>query len=114
MSNYVANPGCYPTGAILAVAPLVKKGQVNQEVFDAKLGISGAGAEPSETSHFPNLAENIIPYQIKEHRHVAEMRMELNVKVRFTPQVIPSIIYRCILTTAHDNLLKYRRDKNAC
>jgi len=112
-ADLVANPGCYPTGAILAVAPLVKEvspyracgvvGQsptmVKQVVFDAKSGISGAGVEPSETSHFPNLAENIIPYQITEHRHVAEMRMELHVKVSFTPHVIPSI--RGILTTAH-------------
>ncbi|MBA7529676.1 N-acetyl-gamma-glutamyl-phosphate reductase [subsurface metagenome] len=98
-ADLVANPGCYPTGAILAVAPLVKEGMVKQVVFDAKSGISGAGVEPSETSHFPNLAENIIPYQITEHRHVAEMRMELHVKVSFTPHVIPSI--RGILTTAH-------------
>jgi len=98
-ADLVANPGCYPTGAILAVAPLVKEGLVSHVVFDAKSGVSGAGAEPSETSHYPNLAENIIPYQITEHRHVAEMRMELSVKVSFTPHVIPSI--RGILTTAH-------------
>jgi N-acetyl-gamma-glutamyl-phosphate reductase len=114
-ADLVANPGCYPTGAILAVAPLVKEKEVSpyracgvvgqsptmvkQVVFDSKSGISGAGVEPSETSHFPNLAENIIPYQITEHRHVAEMRMELHVKVSFTPHVIPSI--RGILTTAH-------------
>lgn len=98
-ADLVANPGCYPTGAILAVAPLVKAGLVSQVVFDSKSGISGAGAEPSETSHFPNLAENIIPYKITEHRHVAEMRNELGVKVSFTPHVIPSI--RGILTTAH-------------
>jgi len=98
-ADLVANPGCYPTGAILAVAPLVNAGLVSQVVFDSKSGISGAGAEPSETSHFPNLAENIIPYKITEHRHVAEMRNELGVKVSFTPHVIPSI--RGILTTAH-------------
>ncbi len=100
-ADLVANPGCYPTGAILAVAPLVKEGGggVKQVIFDAKSGISGAGVEPSETSHFPNLAENIIPYQVTAHRHVAEMRMELGVKVSFTPHVIPSI--RGILTTAH-------------
>lgn len=98
-ADLVANPGCYPTGAILAVAPLVKEGLVNRVVFDAKSGVSGAGAEPTETSHYPNLAENIIPYQITEHRHVAEMRMELNAEVCFTPHVIPSI--RGILTTAH-------------
>ena len=98
-ADLVANPGCYPTGAILAVAPLVNAGLVSQIVFDSKSGISGAGAEPSETSHFPNIAENIIPYKITEHRHVAEMRNELGVKVSFTPHVIPSI--RGILTTAH-------------
>ncbi|MEA3488621.1 MAG: N-acetyl-gamma-glutamyl-phosphate reductase [Euryarchaeota archaeon] len=98
-ADLVANPGCYPTGAILAVAPLVKMGLVSQVVFDSKSGITGAGAEPSETSHFPNLAENIIPYKITVHRHVAEMRNELGVKVSFTPHVIPSI--RGILTTAH-------------
>jgi len=95
----VANPGCYPTGAILAVAPLVKEGIVKRVVFDSKSGISGGGVEPSEVSHFPNLAENIIPYEVTTHRHVAEMRMELGVNVSFTPHVIPSI--RGILTTAH-------------
>ncbi|MGB2841498.1 MAG: N-acetyl-gamma-glutamyl-phosphate reductase [Halobacteriota archaeon] len=108
-ADLVANPGCYPTGAILAVAPLVKEGLVKQVVFDAKSGISGAGVEPSETSHFPNLAENIIPYQITEHRHVAEMRMELHVKVSFTPHVIPSI--RGILTTAHVFLAESEKTK---
>jgi N-acetyl-gamma-glutamyl-phosphate reductase len=69
-------------------------------VFDAKSGISGGGVEPSEMSHFPNLAENITPYEITKHRHVAEIRKELeSVKVNFTPHVIPCI--RGILTTAH-------------
>lgn len=97
----VANPGCYPTGAILAVAPLVRAGivKVKQVVIDSKSGISGAGAEPSASSHFPNLAENIVPYKITAHRHVAEMRKELQVNLSFTPHVIPSI--RGILTTAH-------------
>jgi N-acetyl-gamma-glutamyl-phosphate reductase len=109
----VANPGCYPTGAILAVAPLVKEvspyracgvvGQsptiVKRVVFDSKSGISGGGIEPSEVSHFPNLAENIIPYEVTTHRHVAEMRRELPVPISFTPHVIPCI--RGILTTAH-------------
>ena len=102
-ADLIANPGCYPTGAILAVAPLVKGNEggsvVKQVVFDSKSGISGAGAEPSAKSHFPNLAENIVPYEVTAHRHVAEMRMELSVKVSFTPHVIPSI--RGILTTAH-------------
>jgi N-acetyl-gamma-glutamyl-phosphate reductase len=98
-ATLVGNPGCYPTGAILAATPLVKAGMVNRVVFDSKSGISGAGAEPTETSHFPNLAENLIPYQVTAHRHVAEMRQELGVNVSFTPHVIPAI--RGILTTAH-------------
>ncbi len=101
-ATLVANPGCYPTGAVLAAAPVVNSGMVSRVVFDAKSGISGAGAEPSEKSHYPNLAENIIPYEVTAHRHVAEMRKELPLphpKVSFTPHVIPAI--RGILTTAH-------------
>ncbi len=98
-----ANPGCYPTGAILSAAPLVKEGLVDEVIFDSKSGISGAGAAPTETSHYPNLAENVIPYQITRHRHKAEIVQELGrlggVTVNFTPHVIPSI--RGILTTAH-------------
>lgn len=95
----VANPGCYPTGAILAATPLVREGLVRQVVFDSKSGISGGGIEPSERSHFPNLAENIIPYEVTTHRHVAEMKNELAVHVSFTPHVISAI--RGIFTTAH-------------
>lgn len=98
-ARLVANPGCYPTGAILAVAPLVRAGMAKQVVFDSKSGISGGGVEPSEVSHYPNLAENIIPYEVTTHRHVAEMRKELAVPLSFTPHVIPCI--RGILTTAH-------------
>ena len=98
-----ANPGCYPTGAILAAAPLVKAGLADHIVFDSKSGISGAGAAPTATSHYPNLAENVVPYQLTRHRHKAEIVQELarlgTVAVDFTPHVIPSI--RGILTTAH-------------
>jgi N-acetyl-gamma-glutamyl-phosphate reductase len=101
--NLVANPGCYPTGAILAAVPLVRAGLADRVIFDAKSGISGAGAEPSARSHFPNLAENIKPYRVTTHRHLPEMIQELKgvdpSKISFTPHVIPSI--RGILTTAH-------------
>jgi len=102
-TDLCANPGCYPTGAILAAAPLVKAGLADHIVFDSKSGISGAGAAPTETSHYPNLAENVVPYQLTRHRHKAEIVQELarlgTVAVNFTPHVIPSI--RGILTTAH-------------
>lgn len=101
--DIIANPGCYPTGATLAAAPLVDAGVVERVVFDSKSGISGAGEEPSQVSHYPNMAENIQPYKLTSHRHKAEIVQELSrlgdAKVSFTPHVIPSV--RGILTTAH-------------
>ncbi|MBI4362379.1 MAG: N-acetyl-gamma-glutamyl-phosphate reductase [Euryarchaeota archaeon] len=104
-ARLVANPGCYPTGCILAAAPLLSKGLVERAIFDCKSGVSGAGSSPSATSHYPNLAENIIPYDVTSHRHVPEMVQEANrlspkpVKLHFTPHVFPAI--RGILTTGH-------------
>jgi len=102
--SLIANPGCYPTGACLAVAPLVSAGLVERIVFDSKSGISGAGEEPSEVSHYPNMAENVQAYKLTTHRHLAEINQELarldkGLKISFTPHVIPSV--RGILTTAH-------------
>lgn len=102
-SALVANPGCFPTGAILAAAPLVKAGIVERIVFDSKTGISGAGATPSDATHYPNVAENIVPYSVTMHRHVPEIRQEMALlgrcDVHFTPHIIPAV--RGILTTAH-------------
>ncbi|MHC1631934.1 MAG: N-acetyl-gamma-glutamyl-phosphate reductase [Methanotrichaceae archaeon] len=103
-ADLVANPGCYPTGAILAVAPLVKAGLAERVIFDSKSGVSGAGISPTETSHYPNIAENVKGYNLTAHRHVPEIKQELGnlssgVKVSFTPHVVPAI--RGILTTAH-------------
>jgi N-acetyl-gamma-glutamyl-phosphate reductase len=103
-AKLVGNPGCYPTGATLAVAPLAKAGLVERVVYDSKSGISGAGVEPTETSHYPNMAQNVIPYKLTTHRHVPEIKQELGrlspgIKVNFTPHVVPSV--RGILTTAH-------------
>jgi N-acetyl-gamma-glutamyl-phosphate reductase len=101
----VANPGCFPTGAILAAAPLAAAGLIDIAVFDSKTGISGAGISPTEASHYPNLSENIIPYKLTAHRHRAEIVQELTrldgrlKNINFTPHVIPSI--RGIFTTAH-------------
>lgn len=103
--SFVANPGCYPTGASLAAAPLAAAGLIELAVFDSKSGISGAGAEPTEVSHYPNMAENIQAYKLTSHRHRAEITQELSrldpalKKISFTPHVIPSV--RGILTTAH-------------
>ncbi len=103
-ARLVGNPGCYPTGATLAVAPLASAGLVERVVYDSKSGISGAGMEPTETSHYPNMAQNVIPYKLTTHRHVPEIKQELTrlspgIKINFTPHVIPAV--RGILTTAH-------------
>ena len=103
--TFIANPGCYPTGASLSAAPLANAGMIETAVFDSKSGISGAGIDPSQTSHYPNMAENIQAYKLTTHRHRAEILQELNrldnnlTNVNFTPHVIPSV--RGILTTAH-------------
>lgn len=103
--DFVANPGCFPTGAILAAAPLAAAELIDIAIFDSKTGISGAGISPTETSHYPNLAENVTAYKITNHRHRAEIFQELtrlDPKLRnisFTPHAIPSI--RGIFTTAH-------------
>ena len=103
--RFIANPGCYPTGASLAAAALASAGLIERIVFDSKSGISGAGAEPSAVSHYPNMAENIQPYKLTTHRHRAEIVQELTgldgslKSISFTPHVIPSV--RGILTTAH-------------
>ena len=99
----VGNPGCYPTGAILALAPLANAGLVERVIYDSKSGISGAGVEPTETSHYPNMSQNVIPYKLTAHRHVPEIKQELSrlspgIRVNFTPHVVPSL--RSILTTA--------------
>ena len=101
----IANPGCFPTGATLAAAPLAKAGLISSVVFDSKSGITGAGVEPTQTSHYPNMAENVQAYKLTTHRHVAEFVQELNrldnslTNISFTPHVVPSC--RGILTTAH-------------
>ena len=105
-AKLVANPGCFPTGSILALAPLVKEDLIEDRIIvDSKTGVSGAGVNPSETTHFPNVNENINPYKMTTHRHSPEIEKELekltnkNIKLSFTPHLAP--ITRGILTTAH-------------
>ncbi|AEH06561.1 N-acetyl-gamma-glutamyl-phosphate reductase [Methanothermococcus okinawensis] len=105
-TKLVANPGCFPTGAILALAPLVKEDLIEDRIIvDSKTGVSGAGVNPSETTHFPNVNENIKPYKLTTHRHSPEIEKELekltnkNIKLSFTPHLAP--ITRGILTTTH-------------
>ncbi|MDN5343946.1 MAG: N-acetyl-gamma-glutamyl-phosphate reductase [Clostridia bacterium] len=108
----VANPGCYPTSAILGLAPLLKGGYIDPAtiIIDAKSGVSGAGREAKVTSLFVECNENINPYAVAGHRHTPEIEQELGalagtaVKVSFTPHLLP--ISRGILSTIYASLAR--------
>ncbi len=111
-ANLVANPGCYPTAILLSVAPLLEEKMISPGtiIFDSKSGTSGAGAKPSEKLHFPNCSDNIRAYNVSSHRHLPEIKQEIEkimrekVNVDFTPHLIPTI--RGILNTSHTYLRK--------
>ncbi len=93
-AELVANPGCYPTAAILALAPLAGAGLVSDVVIDAKSGVSGAGRAATEKTHFVTVDENISPYGVPRHRHTPEIEQELaalgaEVRITFTPHLLP-------------------------
>ena len=96
-TDLVANPGCFPTGAMLAIAPLLKKGLIETDsvIVNSVTGSSGAGKNPSSKFHFPNMNENLFPYGIGVHRHMPEMEEVAaamagnSVQVLFQPHVGP-------------------------
>jgi N-acetyl-gamma-glutamyl-phosphate reductase len=74
----VANPGCYPTASVLALAPLARAGLLADVVIDAKQGTSGAGRGAAiDTTHLSLAGENILPYKVAEHRHTPEIEEQL-------------------------------------
>jgi len=108
-ASLVASPGCYPVGAILATAPLVKNGLARLEgiVVDGKSGVTGAGAQGRKVDPmylYTEANENVQAYGLASHRHTAEMEQELSalagepVRVSFTPHLIP--LNRGLFTTA--------------
>jgi N-acetyl-gamma-glutamyl-phosphate reductase len=116
-SHLVAVPGCYPTVAILQLAPFVAQNLIepNSIIIDAKSGVSGAGRSPALGFHFPEAHEAIHAYKIATHRHLPEIEQGLNhllsasnkttatpLSLMFTPHLIP--INRGILSTAYANL----------
>ena len=90
-ADLVANPGCYPTAAILALAPLARAGLLGDVVIDAKSGVSGAGREPTHDKHFVSVDETVTPYKVGGHRHTPEIEQELggDLRVTFTPHLVP-------------------------
>lgn len=112
-ARIVANPGCYPTGALLGLLPLFNKKPAldsGRIIIDSKSGISGAGRSPSQATHFPEAHEAVSAYSIGRHRHLPEIEQELSllakktVAVTFTPHLVP--INRGILSTIYVKLTK--------
>ncbi len=101
----VANPGCYATSVILAVAPLLTAGIVDRNrgiISDSKSGVSGAGKEPNARTHFVSVADNLSAYSVFGHRHVGEIveQLKLNAgEFTFAPHLLP--IPRGILSTVY-------------
>jgi len=109
-AQLVANPGCYPTGIILGLAPLLKNGCINTSsiIADSKSGVSGAGRELQLGSLFCEVNEDFKAYKIGSHRHTPEIEQELGriankaITVSFTPHLVP--ISRGILNTIYADL----------
>ena len=107
-AQLVANPGCYATSVILALAPLLKAGLVDREhgiISDSKSGVSGAGKAPTSRTHFVSVADNLSAYSVFNHRHLGEMVEQLSLEdaeLTFTPHLLP--IPRGILSTIYVHL----------
>lgn len=106
-AQLVANPGCYPTSAILPLAPLLKHGWIEPRdiIVDSKSGVSGAGRTPKLNTHYPECNESISAYSVGKHRHQPEIEQILGratgqkVEVIFTPHLTP--MDRGILTVCY-------------
>jgi N-acetyl-gamma-glutamyl-phosphate reductase len=111
-ATVVANPGCYPTSAILALAPVLREKIIDPAtiIIDSKSGVSGAGRDPVIGSLFCEVDEGFKAYKVNEHRHSPEIEQELSVlagtevKVSFTPHLLP--LTRGILSTIYASLKK--------
>lgn len=109
-ASLIANPGCYPTSAILGLAPLVKAAAIDLTtiIIDSKSGVSGAGRSPSLAHHYPEVNEGLMAYKIGTHRHTPEIEQEVStlagkpVTLSFTPHLVP--MNRGILTTIYASL----------
>lgn len=106
-ANLIANPGCYPTGACLGIAPLLREGLVETDsmVIDAKSGVTGAGKKLNPATQFCEVDENFYAYKVNRHQHMPEMEEVLSevahqkVHLTFVPHLLP--LNRGILTTIY-------------
>ncbi|AXF55701.1 N-acetyl-gamma-glutamyl-phosphate reductase [Salicibibacter kimchii] len=96
-AKIVANPGCYPTAILLGLAPAVKNNGIDMKsvIIDAKTGTTGAGKNPSATTHFSEMNESMKIYKVNEHKHTPEIEQQLSDwneeagAVTFTPHLVP-------------------------
>ncbi|MED2973587.1 N-acetyl-gamma-glutamyl-phosphate reductase [Fictibacillus sp. B-59209] len=96
-AQMIANPGCYPTAALLGLLPLIKKSliEVSTIIIDAKSGVSGAGAVPSVSAHFPFANDNLQIYKVNQHQHIPEIEQmlhhycETNKPITFSSHLVP-------------------------
>ncbi|REE00106.1 N-acetyl-gamma-glutamyl-phosphate reductase [Marinoscillum furvescens] len=111
-ARLVANPGCFPTSSILALAPLLKEGLIDKSriVIDSKTGVTGAGIKAKPNTHYPMVNDNFTAYGIKSHRHTIEIQEIISkyandeVTVLFTPHLLP--VDRGILSTCYSTPVK--------
>jgi len=108
-ASLVAIPGCYPTGALLALAPAVKEGLIEPDIIiDSKSGVSGAGRTLSLATHYTEAVDNVRAYSVQGHRHLPEIVQELEVlakrphSVTFLPHLVP--MSRGILSSCYAKL----------
>ena len=127
-ARLVAVPGCYPTGAILALAPLLRAQLVKARgvVIDAKSGVTGAGRNPSSATHFPEVGEGLRAYKVGGvHRHTPEIEQELgivandSIQITFTPHLAPMSrgIFSCVYAEPTDTSLsgdRYHAELVSC
>lgn len=120
-ATLVANPGCYPVSVLLPVVPLVKEGIISDEkklIVDSKSGVTGAGRNPSQELHFPEVNEGFRPYKPLNHRHQPEMEYIIkklsgkDIKVAFVPHLLP--INRGILSSIYFEVESENEFKMAC
>ena len=94
-AEIVANPGCFPTAALLGLAPLARAGLLEDVVIDAKTGVSGAGRAATDATHYVSVSENVVAYKADGHRHAPEIDQELAAlgaelpPVTFLPHLVP-------------------------
>lgn len=101
----IANPGCYATAALLALAPIAHLVDRASVVVDGKSGISGAGRTPKDRSHAAAVLDNVTPYAVGAHKHAPEIALLLGFPVTFVPHVVPlrrGLVCTCYVGASED------------